>query len=69
MESLLLTLALATCVDNNSKCTIEDGIEGNKTLITACGLAPEKSGRPITIEATVEGTEYIVVLEPKCTKI
>jgi len=74
MESVLLTLALATCLeaqivtpgDNTASCTIEDGVEGKKTLITACGLAPEKSGRPITIEVKVEGEEYIVVLEPKC---
>ena len=66
MESVLLALALATCVDNNSKCTIEDGVEGDKTLITACGLAPDKQGRPITLEVGVEGTEYVIVLEPKC---
>jgi len=68
MESVLLTLALATCVGDSASCNIEDGVEGNKTLITACGLAPEKSGRPITIEATVEGEQYIVVLEPKCIR-
>ena len=68
MESVLLTLALATCLDNTASCTIQDGVEGNKTLITACGLAPEKSGRPITIEATVEGEQYIVVLEPQCIR-
>lgn len=69
MESVLLVLALATCLDNTASCTIQDGVEGNKTLITACGLAPEKSGRPITIEATVEGGQYIIVLEPQCTEI
>lgn len=66
MEAVLLTLALATCVENTASCNIEEGVEGEKTLITACGLAPDKQGRPITLEARVEGTEYIVVLEPKC---
>jgi len=69
MESVLLTLALASCLEGSASCTIEDGVEGDKTLITACGLSPEKSGRPITIEATVEGEQYIVVLEPKCTTL
>jgi len=66
MESVLLALALATCVDNNSKCTIEEGVEGTKTLVTACGLAPETGGRPITFEVVAKGTEYVIVLEPKC---
>ena len=69
MESVLLTLALATCLDNTASCTIQDGVEGNKTLITACGLAPEKSGRPITIEGRANGQKYIVVLEPTCVRL
>jgi len=68
METVLLTLALATCVENTASCNIEEGVEGNKTLITACGLAPDKQGRPITIESRVQGKEYVIVLEPKCSE-
>lgn len=66
MQSVLLALALTTCVQNPDQCYTEQDAEDGKTLVTACGLAPDKSGRPITIEAVVEGDEYIVVLEPKC---
>jgi len=67
METVLLTLALATCIEEPTKCSVSTTEQG-ETLVTACGLAPDRGGRPITLEGNVEGNEYIVVLEPKCSE-
>lgn len=69
MEAVLLTLALATCVESPSQCNYSEGVEGNSILVTACGLAPRKDGRPITIEGRANGQKYIVVLEPTCVRL
>jgi len=65
METVLLTLALATCIEEPTKCSVSTTEQG-ETLVTACGLAPERAGHPIILKGTVEGKEYTVVLEPKC---
>ena len=67
METVLLTLALATCIEEPTKCSVSTTEKG-AVLVTACGLAPDREGRPITLEGKIEGKEYIVTLEPKCSE-
>jgi len=67
MESILLTLALATCAEDPRYCTFTD--KGTEVVITACNLAPEDEGRPITLEGRIKGKNYLVVLEPKCQSL
>lgn len=67
METILLTLALATCAESPAKCTYTE-IDTGK-VITVCGLAPDKQERPISFSGYVEGKKYFVTLEPQCVMI
>jgi len=67
METVLLTLALATCAESPDKCTYTEIDKGK--VVTVCGLAPEKGGRPISFQGYVNGEKYFVTLEPQCVMI
>jgi len=67
METVLLTLALATCAESPEQCTFTETDRGN--VVTVCGLAPERGGRPISFRGHVNGELYFVVLEPQCVKV
>jgi hypothetical protein len=67
MSEVLLALALTTCAQDEDTCTFTSTSE--QTVVTVCGVAPDKEGRPISLEATLRGEEHLFVLEPKCNDV
>lgn len=68
MESILLMLALATCAEDSSTCSYTE-LESGEAVVTACDIAPDKQGRPISFQTYLEGKKYTVTLEPRCVRI
>lgn len=64
---LLMTLALATCADDPNKCTFTETDRGN--VVTVCGLAPDRGGRPISFKVLIDNEMYFVTLEPQCVEV
>ena len=67
MKAALLALALTTCIENPDQCQTIEAQRG--TLITACGLAPNREGDTFSIQARINRRFYTFVLDPKCVSI
>jgi len=85
MESILLLLALSTCVEQPSQCSTSS-TANNETMISACGLLPKgkgtngtganggdpsvlAEGSDIELRGRVNGEDYIVILSEQCEVI
>ncbi len=64
MSEVLLALALTVCADEPGNCTFTSTSE--QAVVTVCGVAPDKEGRPVSLKAKLRGEDYLFVLEPKC---
>ena len=62
-----MILALATCADDPNKCAFTETDRGN--VVTVCGLAPDRGGRPISFKGYINNEMYFVTLEPQCVKV
>jgi len=68
MSEVLLVLALSTCAAGEGACTYTQTSDAT-TVVTVCGLAPEKEGDALSLEYRVKGQDYLFVLEPKCNDV
>jgi len=83
MESILLLLALSTCVEQPSQCSTSSTANNSLTIISACGLLPNKKGTggtggdpsvlaegsDIELRGRVNGEDYVVILSEQCKVI
>jgi len=66
MSEVLLALALSVCANEPENCSFTSTPDAN--VVTVCGIAPDREGRPISIEARLRGEEHLFVFEPQCDK-
>ena len=68
MAEILLAAALAACSQDSTTCSHME-LESGKNVITVCDVAPEREGRPITLNTFLHGKQYVITLEPECVRL